>query len=123
MSNEITISKAELALDLTNAGLKVLDYVPERIVPPILIINVASPYLAPNTISREFVMSLELVAIAATATNKQATEKLDELIADTILALPAYANLRNVLAPYTMQTNNAEYLAANIYVEIYITID
>jgi hypothetical protein len=121
--NEITISKAELALDLGNAGLKVLDYVPERIVPPIVIINVASPYLTPNTISREFVMSLELVAIAATATNKQATEKLDELIADIILALPSYANLRNVLAPYNMQTNNAEYLAANIYVEIYITID
>lgn len=121
--NEITISKAELALDLSNAGLKVLDYVPERIVPPIVIINVASPYLTPNTISREFVMSLELVAIAATATNKQATEKLDELIADIILALPSYANLRNVLAPYNMQTNNAEYLAANIYVDIYITID
>jgi hypothetical protein len=121
--NEITISKAELALDLGNAGIKVLDYVPERIVPPIVIINVASPYLTPNTISREFVMSLELVAIAATATNKQATEKLDELIAEVILALPSYANLRNVLAPYNMQTNNAEYLAANIYVDIYITID
>jgi len=121
--NEITISKAELALDLGNAGLKVLDYVPERIVPPIVIINVASPYLTPNTISREFVMSLELVAVAATATNKQATEKLDELIADIIVALPSYANLRNVLAPYNMQTNNAEYLAANIYVDIYITID
>jgi len=121
--NEITISKAELALDLSNAGIKVLDYVPERIVPPIVIINVASPYLTPNTISREFVMSLELVAIAATATNKQATEKLDELIADVIVALPSYANLRNVLAPYNMQTNNAEYLAANIYLDIYITID
>lgn len=121
--NEITISKAELALDLGNAGLKVLDYVPERIVPPIVIINVASPYLTPNTISREFVMSLELVAVAATATNKQATEKLDELIADIILSLPSYANLRNVLAPYNMQTNNAEYLAANIYLDIYITID
>lgn len=121
--NEITISKAELALDLGNAGLKVLDYVPERIVPPIVIINVASPYLTPNTISREFVMSLELVAVAATATNKQATEKLDELISDVITSLPGYANLRNVLAPYNMQTNNAEYLAANIYVDIYITIE
>lgn len=121
--NEITISKAELALDLSNAGLNVLDYVPERIVPPIVIINVASPYLTPNTISREFVMSLELVCVAATATNKQATEKLDELIANVITSLPSYANLRNVLAPYNMQTNNAEYLAANVYLDIYITID
>lgn len=121
--NEITISKAELALDLGNAGLNVLDYVPERIVPPIVIINVASPYLTPNTLSREFVMSLELVCVAATATNKQATEKLDELIANVITSLPSYANLRNVLAPYNMQTNNAEYLAANVYLDIYITID
>jgi hypothetical protein len=122
MTNEITLSKAELKLDLQTAGLNVQDFVPERIVPPIVIINSASPYLTPNTLGNEFLMNLELVAVAATATNKQATEKLDELIEDCIKALPRYARLVRVNEPYNMQTNNAEYLAVNISIELEITI-
>jgi hypothetical protein len=122
MTNEITLSKAELKLDLQTAGLNVLDYVPERIVPPIVIINSASPYLTPSTLGNEYIMSLELVCIAATATNKQATEKLDELIEDVLKALPRYARMTRVNEPYQMQTNNAEYLSVNINLEIEITI-
>lgn len=122
MTNEITLSKAELKLDLQEAGINVLEYVPERIVPPIVIINVASPYLTPSTIGSEYIMSLELVCVAATATNKQATEKLDEAIESILKALPRYARLLRVNEPYNMQTNNAEYLAANLNIEIEITI-
>lgn len=122
MTNEITLSKAELKLDLQEAGINVLDYVPERIVPPIVIINSASPYLTPSTIGSEYIMSLELVIVAATATNKQATEKLDEAIESVIKALPRYARLLRVNEPYNMQTNNAEYLAANCSIELEITI-
>ncbi len=122
MTNEITLSKAELKLDLQNAGINVLDYVPERIVPPIVIINSASPYLTPSTIGKEYIMSLELVCVAATATNKQATEKLDELIEAVLLSIPRYGRVLRVNEPFNMQTNNAEYLAANIALEIEITI-
>lgn len=122
MTNEITLSKAELKLDLQNAGINVLDYVPERIVPPIVIINSASPYLTPSTIGKEYIMSLELVCVAATATNKQATEKLDELIESMLLSIPRYGRVLRVNEPFNMQTNNAEYLAANIALEIEITI-
>ncbi len=122
MTNEITLSKAELKLDLQEAGINVLDYVPERIVPPIVIINSASPYLTPSTIGSEYIMSLELVIVAATATNKQATEKLDEAIESVIKALPRYARLLRVNEPYNMQTNNAEYLSANCSIELEITI-
>jgi hypothetical protein len=122
VTNEITLSKAELKLDLQNAGINVLDYVPERIVPPIVIINSASPYLTPSTIGKEYIMSLELVCVAATATNKQATEKLDELIEAVLLSIPRYGRVLRVNEPFNMQTNNAEYLAANIALEIEITI-
>ena len=122
MTNEITLAKQEFQLDLDAAGINVLEYVPERIVPPIVIINVSPNYLTPVSISREYEMNLELVAVAATATNKQATEKLDELIEQVILALPAYAQLLRVAAPYNLQTNNAEYLAANISINLQITI-
>ena len=122
MTNEITISKAEFKLDLEAAGIKILDYVPERIVPPIVIINSASPYLTPSSLGNEYILALELVCIAATATNKQATEKLDETISLVLNSMPRYSRVLRVNEPYNMQTNNAEYLAANISVELEITI-
>lgn len=124
MTNEITVSKQEFKLDLDAAGLTVLDYVPERIVPPIVIINSASPYLTPSTLGNEYVMNLELVTVAATATNKQATEKLDEAIANVLTALSEirYARVTTVSAPYNLQTNNTEYLATTVNVELEITI-
>jgi hypothetical protein len=122
MTNEITVSKAEFKLDLEDAGLTVLDYVPERIVPPIMIINSRTPYLTPSRLGTEYLLNLELVLIAATATNKQATEKLDEAIEAALKAMPRYARVLQVNEPYEMQTNNASYLAANISVELEITL-
>jgi hypothetical protein len=122
MSNEITISKAEFKLDLEDGGLTVLDYIPERIVPPIVIINNRTPYLTPSRLGTEYLLNLELVLVASTATNKQASEKLDEAIETALKAMPRYARVLQVNEPYEMQTNNASYLAANISVELEITI-
>jgi hypothetical protein len=122
MTNEITISKAEFKLDLEAASIRVLDYVPERITPPIVIINAASPYLTPSTLGTQYDLNLELVVIASTATNKKATENLDQAIHDVLNAMPRYARVIRVNEPYNLQTNNAEYLSANISVELEITI-
>lgn len=122
MSNEITLAKAEFKLDLDTAGVTVVDYIPERITPPIVIINTASPYLTPSTLGNEYKMNLELVVVAATAANKQASEKLDEAIEAILLAMPRYARVISVNEPYEMATNNANYLSANISVELEITL-
>lgn len=120
--NEITAAKAEFKLDLDAAGVVVSEFIPERITPPIVIINNASPYLTPSTLGNEYKMNLELVLVAATAVNKQASEKLDEAIEAILLAMPRYARVISVNEPYEMVTNNANYLAANISVELEITI-
>jgi len=122
MTNEITISKAELKLDLEEAGIRVLDYVPERITPPIVIMSSASPYLTPSTLGTQYDLNLELVVIATTATNKKATENLDQAIHNVLTAMPRYARVIRVNEPYNLQTNNAEYLSANISLELEITI-
>jgi hypothetical protein len=122
MTNEITISKAELKLDLEQAGIRVLDYVPERITPPIVIMSSASPYLTPSTLGTQYDLNLELVVIATTATNKKATENLDQAIHNVLSAMPRYARVIRVNEPYNLQTNNAEYLSANILLELEITI-
>ena len=124
MSNEITASKAEFALDLQNAGLDVLDFVPERVVPPIVIVTAGSPYLIPETVGREYRLALNLTLVASTATNEEATEALDELISQTVMALDTmgYVILKTVNTPYRLQANNAEYMATDLNLELSITL-
>lgn len=124
MSNEITLSKAEFALDLTNAGLEVLDYVPERITPPILIITAGSPYLVTETVGNEYRLGLNVTLVASTATNEEATADLDQLIADTVSAISTlgYVVLKTVNPPYRLAANNAEYLASDLNLDLSITL-
>lgn len=124
MSNEITASKAEFALDLQNAGLDVLDYVPERIVPPIVIVSSGSPYLTAETVGREYRLGLNVTLVASTATNEEATEALDELIATTVSAITSlgYVILKAVNTPYRLAANNAEYLATDLNIDLTITL-
>ncbi len=102
MTSEITLSKAEFKLDLEEAGLTVLDYIPERIVPPIVIINNRTPYLTPSRLGTEYLLNLELVLVASTATNKQASENLDQAIENALKAMPRYARVLQV-QKYTYQ--------------------
>jgi len=124
VTNEITTSKAELALDLQNAGLEILDYVPERITPPIVIMTANSPYLVAETIGREYRLGLTLTMVAMTATNEEATEALDALIAQTVTALVplGYVILNQVSPPYRLAANNAEYLASDLNLDLSITL-
>jgi len=122
MTNEITAAKVEFKLDLVAGGINVLDYVPERITPPIVIMNSGVPYLRPSSISSEYTMNLELVCVAATATNKLATERLDELLESVINALPGYVRMISAGQPFNLQTNNTEYLACSEQTDVQITI-
>ena len=121
--SEIYDAKVQFKTDLVAAGLNVLEYVPERITPPIVILNAASPYVTTAEFG-EYTLGLELVIVASTATNKKATENLDQAIEDVLNAIEplAYVRLTSVNQPYNLQTNNAEYLSTNVYVQLAITI-
>jgi hypothetical protein len=121
--SEINDAKVQFKNDLADAGLNVLEYVPERITPPIVIVNAASPYVETAEFG-EFNLGLELVLVASTATNKKATEALDQLIEDVLNAIKplTYARMTTVNQPYNLQTNNAEYLSATIFAQLAITI-
>lgn len=120
--NEITASKAEYALALTALGLRVSAYIPERVVPPTIILSPGSPYLTPVTVDGEYLMNLEVMVISAPAVNVKSTELLDKAIETILLGNPGYARISSVGTPYALQTNNAEFLAANLSVDIRITI-
>ncbi len=122
MTNELTTAKAQFATALTDAGLTVKEFIPERFVPPIVIIAASGNYLTKASVSAEYNMNLDLMLVAQTATNVKATEQLDELIQDTLRALPNWVGLVDVSQPFTLQTNNAEYLTATVRVDLRITI-
>ena len=121
--SEINDAKVQFKTDLEAAGLNVLAYVPERITPPIVILNAASPYVSTAQFG-EYTLGLELVLVASTATNKKATENLDQQIEDVLNAIEplTYVRLTSVNQPYNLQTNNAEYLSTNVYVQLAISI-
>lgn len=123
MANEITTAREQFQTALVSEGIRVSEFIPERITPPIVIINARSPYLTPNLFG-EFDLNLELVLVAATATNKQAQEKLEDAIQSVLQAIAplAWVQLGSVGQPYAMQVNNAEYLSSNISVTLQITI-
>jgi len=121
--SEINATKVEFKLELADAGLNVLEYIPERITPPIVIMNSAQPYLQTAQFG-EWSLGLELVLVSSTATNKLATENLDQLIEDVLNAIEPlkYVRITSVNQPYNLQTNNAEYLAANLFVQLDLTL-
>lgn len=120
--NEITASKVEYALALTALGLRVSSFIPERVVPPMVIITPGSPYLTPITLENDFMMALEVMVIAAPAVNSKASELLDKALETILNNNPDYVRIINVGQPYALQTNNAEFLAANLSVDIRITL-
>lgn len=121
--NEITASKAEYALALSALGLKVSSYIPERVVPPMVIISPGSPYLTPTLLDgAEWLMNLELMVVGPTAVNVKATELLDQAIEKILNGNPGYAKITSVGQPYALQTNNAEYLSVNLIVDLRITL-
>lgn len=120
--NEITASRVEYALALTALGVKVSSFIPERIVPPVVVIGAGSPYLEPSTVDNRWLMRLELMVIAAPAVNAKSTEMLDKALETILNGNPNYAKISNVGQPYALQTNNTEFLTANIGVEIRIDL-
>ena len=122
MTNEITLAKEQFRDVLVAAGLDAKEYIPERIIPPIVVINSGSPFLVLESLGREYVLSLELVLVAGTATNEIATEQLEDLIQATLRALPSYASLQRVEKPFAQSVNNVEFLSTNVIVELSITI-
>lgn len=122
MTNEITTSKAEFALVLQNAGLNVYPYVPNRIIPPVVVIRHGNPYLEASTLGNEYNLGLELVVLAAPAVNELATELLDNAIAILLNALPNYALLGSVSQPQIFSENAADYLGCTISITLEITL-
>lgn len=112
-----------VADDLKEVGLKVSDFVPAKVVPPLVIIGTGDPYVeADNTFGREsFVVHLELFCVTGTATNSAATKSLNEMIEKVIFNLGDWS-IEGVSAPYMATAGDSQFLTSRISIQNTIEI-
>ena len=116
-------TRQRLTAALEDAGLTVYDHVPERLVPPAVVITPGSPYLTSGDVYGTFTVALTASVVAATATNGVATEALDELIETAVIAsVNEGLAFDNASSFYAFNTNGASYLAADISLTDTITL-
>lgn len=107
--------RKDLEDQLDEAGLHAFSYLPERIQPPTVLISAGSPYLSPGPTYCDFTVNLTATLVAAKATNLVETDELDQMIETFLLATDKY-NIDAVEAPFSLEINNAVYLAVKINV-------
>lgn len=100
---------------LSLAGIKVYDHVPARLQPPAAVLIAGSPYLVPGERFGTFKVAWNISLIAGTAPNDQATDALDSLIEDAVVAVVnAGYDLEQVSEFGVFPSNNAEYPAVGM---------
>lgn len=95
----------------------VSEFVPGRLVPPLMIITPNSPYIESGDTFGSFKTHFSIEVVSPTASNDTNTEALDVLIEDALVSIVnAGILLESVSRPYSLEANNATYLAASISV-------
>jgi len=122
MTNIITQTRIDLADELISDGINAEYYIPPRITPPLAVVSPDSRYVSQGDTFATFEIGIVLTLIAATASNAKATEDLDDLIVSAIGAIPAMWRIDSVDQPFTLNVNNAEYLATRMALTTQITI-
>jgi hypothetical protein len=122
--SEITAAKAEFALAMADAGIDIMDYIPGRVMPPVVIIASGSPYLVPETVGNEYELNLDLKCVAMTADNESSTNALDLLIEQVVHATSNlhYVQLKQVNQPYGLEANGAVYLTADVNIMVSVSL-
>lgn len=114
--NALTAARADLQAILTAADLTAVDYLPERVTPPVVLVTAGTPHLEPGDVFGTHLARYDLTAVAMTATNETATDALDGLTVAVLRAMDAAGEwwLDNASQPHMLTANGASYLAQRI---------
>jgi len=113
VANMLAAAREELRLQLVAAGMTVYDYIPERITPPVAVIEPGGTYVAGGQTFCEFEVGLQVILLASTATNEVATSELDQYICDVLDQVDTF-DLEAVAQPSAFEVSNATYLGTRI---------
>lgn len=120
----LTATRADVAADLTAAGLRAETYMPERVTPPLAVVAPADPYVERPEGEIPFahvrvVMSVFVIGDKGTAST--ATDQIDTLIGTACEALADETT--EVSAPALVTVNGHEYLGAVLTARRIIRLD
>lgn len=118
--NFLSESRAELKALLEADGYRTHDYRPDRVTPPIVVVEYGDPYLVRGQTFDDWQATFQLVAIVAPATNQRATEQLDQTICDLVEALRGHWVVESV-RPVHVDVGDKKYLAAEIQIQSHLT--
>lgn len=113
MTNTLRAVRNEASFLLTAAGVTTYEFVPPRAVPPAAVIEAGSPYMEQGETFTDFLVRINVVLLASTATNEEATNELDQLLCDAIDALETF-DVEAVDQPSTFDMNGNQYLGVRI---------
>ena len=111
--NTLASARQEIKHVLDQAGYTVWSFIPERVTPPVVVLEPGSPYMNEGDAFTLFVCRFDLILLAATATNSKATEDLDQMIMDCVDALDMYY-IEEVSKPMQIEANGVAYLGTTI---------
>jgi hypothetical protein len=91
-------------------------YLPERINPPIKVLQAGNPYIAYET-HWDKKATYAITVVVARQQSELANDALDDSIEEVLEALPADTTLLSVEVPFLLEWNGAVYLATKINIE------
>jgi len=114
MSELMTVS-TDLADTLKDAGIPAFPTLPNRITPPVAVVQAGSPFLSQGGSFGEFKSRWDITLVTPTGANDVSTEKLYVLLEDSIVALVnSKYSIEEVSKPYALEANNATYVAIDL---------
>lgn len=114
MANTLTSCRAELRLLLGATGdISVFEFIPERVVPPVALLEPGSPYMAQGDTFCDFIVRMNVVLLVANGRNDIATAELDALICTVIDGVDTW-DVEQVEQPAPFEMNGATYLGVRL---------
>lgn len=114
----ISAGRTALLDVLTAAGIRASSVVPERVTPPLSVIQPASDWVTGGDTYGTYRLGFEVTVIVQTAANAKVSQTLDDAI-DTVLTAVSGAQgfyVGSVGAPSILSVQNAEFLSATLTV-------
>lgn len=121
----LTAARTEIKDALNAASIKAIDYVAETITPPVAIVVPGAPYLSRPEGQVPFgvhQVSIQVLLLAGTGTNKTTAEALDRMIERAVVALDDW-DLTEVSQPGQVALNGSNYLGTVISIETDIKLE
>ena len=114
----ISAGRTALLDVLTAAGIRASSVVPERVTPPLSVIQPASDWVTGGDTYGTYRLGFEVTVIVQTAANAKVSQTLDDAI-DAVLTAVSGAQgfyVGTVGAPSILSVQNAEFLSATLTV-------